>query len=192
MIVTALYPNQDEKSLKSFLDSINEPKIVFSQTPISWVQNIVFQGSNWPPSDDFLNVFYSFIISNPVPKDIEFTIIDWQSLSFSDFEKEIKKLKKLKDFNVQTVIENIRIQDFRLPPYMENLLKICYDLKLSGTDRLFKENPFLIMPKVIKGKSDELEKVLKSFITVRSSISSPKFIGITPIFNSEFSIDESR
>jgi hypothetical protein len=88
----------------------------------------------------------------------------------------------------EIVQENIAVQDFRFAPFMENLLKVCNDLQLKGSERLFFENPKLILPKVIRGSKDVLIEVLNRFSIARSQFPQKTFNGCIPIFNSEFSI----
>jgi hypothetical protein len=102
-------------------------------------------------------------------------------------EAEISKLK-MTEQGFEIIQENVTIQDFRLHPYLANLLKICHDLKLSGVDRLFSKNPLLILPKILRGEKAKLIEALGQFSVIRESFKNQNFCGCIPIFNSQFSI----
>ena len=99
----------------------------------------------------------------------------------------MSKLKMTKE-GFEIVQENVSVQDFRLHPYMGNLLKICHDLNLHGKDRLFSENPLLILPKILRGSKDKLIEALTQFSFIRGSFNNQNFCGCIPIFNSQFSV----
>ena len=103
------------------------------------------------------------------------------------YQDEISKLK-MTEQGFEVIQENVAVQDFRLHPYMGNLLKICHDLKLSGEDRLFSENPLLILPKILRGNRNKLVEALGQFYVIRESFKNQNFCGCIPIFNSQFSI----
>lgn len=185
MVLLSLYPNQDENLLKEFVKNLKEPYIIFSYKPLSWTKTEHFSPGEMPPPDDSLNIFYQFLSSYFGKEwNDEFTIIDWTCV---DLERDIKKLKKTQ-VGFEIIEENIKVQDFRLAPFMENLLKICYEIKLVGTERLFKTNPKVLFPKLLKGNKHQLITALGTFLNTRALVRSKNFTGTIPIFNSEFFI----
>ena len=187
MFLTTFYPHQKEENLRAFLKSSNENISVLSYKALDGISYGVVNLGNLAPQDDALNVYLSVLSSGNLNAD-QFTLIDWEIISIqSDLRSEISKLK-MTTSGFEIVQENIFVQDFRFAPYMENLLKLCEDLQLKGAERLFSENPKLILPKVIRGSKKSLIEALNRFSMVRSRFTQKAFSGCIPIFNSEFSI----
>lgn len=187
MFLTTFYPHQKEENLRAFLKSSNENIAVLSYKPLDGIPHGVVNLGDLAPQDDALNVYLSVLSSGNLNAD-QFTLIDWEVISIhSNLQSEISKLKITRD-GFEIVQENISVQDFRFSPFMENLLKVCNDLQLKGIERLFSENPKLILPKVIRGSKEVLIEALNRFSMVRSSFHQKAFCGCIPIFNSEFSI----
>jgi hypothetical protein len=187
MILTTFYPHQKEENLREFIQKNNSEIVVLSYKPLRDISHGLVNFGNIPPQDDSLNVFLSVLSSGKVQSEI-FTLIDWEIINmYSSLEVETSKLKMTKE-EFEIVQENIPVQDFRLHPYMGNLLKICHDLKLPGEDRLFSENPLLILPKILRGSKNKLIEALNQFSAIRESFKSQTFCGCIPIFNSQFSV----
>jgi hypothetical protein len=187
MILTTFYPHQKEENLREFIQKNNSEIVVLSYKPLMDISHGLVNFGNIPPQDDSLNVFLSVLSSGKVQSEI-FTLIDWEIINmYSSLEVETSKLKMTKE-EFEIVQENIPVQDFRLHPYMGNLLKICHDLKLPGEDRLFSENPLLILPKILRGSKNKLIEALNQFSAIRESFKSQTFCGCIPIFNSQFSV----
>ena len=187
MFLTTFYPHQKEENLRAFLKNSNESIAVLSYKFLDGIPHGVVNLGDLAPQDDALNVYLSVLSSGNLNAD-QFTLIDWEVVSIhSDLQSEISKLKMTKD-GFEIVQENITVQDFRFAPYMENLLKVCNELQLKGIERLFSENPKLILPKVIRGSKEVLIDALNRFSIIRSRFNQKAFSGCIPIFNSEFSI----
>ena len=187
MFLTTFYPHQKEENLRAFLQSSNENIAVLSYKPLEGIPHGVVNVGDLAPQDDAFNVYLSVLSSGNLNAD-QFTLIDWDVISVhSDLHSEISKLKMTKD-GFEIVQENISVQDFRFAPFMENLLKVCNDLQLKGVERLFFENPKLILPKIIRGSKEVLIEALNRFSMARSCFHQKTFCGCIPIFNSEFSI----
>jgi hypothetical protein len=187
MFLTNFYPHQKEENLRAFLKSCNENIAVLSYKSLNGIPHGVVNLGDLAPQDDAFNVYLSVLSSGKLIAE-QFTLIDWEVIeACSDLQSEISKLKMTRD-GFEIVQENITVQDFRFAPFMENLLKVCNDLQLKGLERLFSENPKLILPKVIRGSKDVLIEVLNRFSIARSQFSQKTFNGCIPIFNSEFSI----
>lgn len=185
MNVVTFFPHQSEEELKAFAEKFGGNLLVLSHKPLDWVQHVVFNSdAHFPPPDDSMRILRDFLGYHNTEEIIRF--LDWGMLEITDFRKEEDKLKQVVGYDVNVVQEDISVEDFRLEPFMENLLKICADIGLAGTDRLFKDNPKLLVPKILEGKSAALLTILGKFLEIRSTIQSKKFIGILPIFNSEF------
>ena len=162
MFLTTFYPHQKEESLRAFLKNSNENIAVLSYRPLDGVPHGVVNLGDLAPQDDALNIYLSVLSSGNLNAD-QFTLIDWEVISIhSDLQSEISKLRMTKD-GFEIVQENISVQDFRFAPFMENLLKVCNDLQLKGIERLFSENPKLILPKVIRGSKEVLIEALNRF-----------------------------
>ena len=186
MFLTTFYPHQKEENLRSFLVNSKENIAVLSYRPLDGIPHGVVNLGDLAPQDDAFNVYLSVLSSGNLNAD-QFTLIDWEVISFhSDLQSEIPKLKMTKD-GFEIVQENIAVQDFRFAPYMENLLKVCNELQLKGIERLFSENPKLILPKIIRGSKEVLIDALNRFSITRSRFNQKAFCGCIPIFNSEFS-----
>lgn len=189
MILTTFHPSQNEELLMDKVSSFGNKIHVLSYKEISHPNTSVFSPGRMPPPDDALVASREYLLSlksEEINQDI--TLIDWESVfTISSYEKDINKLKKVNS-GIEIVEENIAVQDFRLAPYMENLLKICSDLRLNGADRLFKTNPNLLVPRMIKGNGFKIVQAIDIFLRERAKISSLKFTGVLPIFNSEFKI----
>ena len=187
MFLTTFYPHQKEENLRAFLKSSNENIAVLSYKPLNGISHGIVNLGDLAPQDDALNVYLSVLSSGNLNVD-KFTLIDWEVISvYSDLQSEISKLKMTTD-GFEIVEENITVQDFRFAPFMENLLKLCNDLELKGSERLFSDNPRLILPKVIRGSKEALIKALNRFSIARSCFNQKTFCGCIPIFNSEFSV----
>ena len=187
MILTTFYPHQKEENLREFIQKSNTEIVVLSHKPLKDISHGLVNFGNIPPQDDSLNVFLSVLSSDKIESE-NFTLIDWEIINlYSSLEIEMSKLKMTKE-GFEIVQENILVQDFRLHPYMGNILKICNDLKLPGKDRLFSENPFLILPKILRGSKKKLIEALTQFCIIRESFKSQTFCGCIPIFNSQFSV----
>jgi hypothetical protein len=187
MILTTFYPHQKEKNLREFIQKSNTEIVVLSHKPLENISHGLVNFGNKPPQDDSLNVFLSVLSSDKI-KGENFTLIDWEIINlYSSLEIEMSKLKMTKE-EFEIVQENVSVQDFRLHPYMGNVLKICHDLKLPGEDRLFSENPLLILPKILRGTKNKLIEALTRFSIIRESFKSNTFCGCIPIFNSQFSV----
>lgn len=187
MFLTTFYPHQKEEDLMAFLKSSNENIAVLSYKPLDGVSHGIINLGDLAPQDDALNVYLSVLSSDNLKAD-QFTLIDWEVIgAYSDLQSEISKLKMTTD-GFEIVQENIAVQDFRFAPFMENLLKLCNDLQLKGAERLFSENPKLILPKIIRGSKEVLIEALSRFSMTRSCFDQKTFNGCIPIFNSEFSV----
>ena len=187
MFLTTFYPHQKEENLRAFLKSSSENIAVLSYKPLEDIPHGVVNLGDLSPQDDAFNLYLSVLSSDNLNAD-QFTLIDWETISLnSNLELELSKLKMTKE-GFEIVEENITVQDFRFSPFMENLLKVCNDLQLRGIERLFSENPKLIIPKVIRGSKEVLIEALNRFSMVRSCFPQKTFNGCIPIFNSEFSI----
>lgn len=187
MFLTTFYPHQKEDNLRDFLKISNENIAVLSYKPLNGIPHGIVNLGDLYPQDDALNVYLSVLSSGNLEAD-QFTLIDWETISVhSDLNFEISKLKMTKQ-GFEIVEENIKVQDFRFTPFMENLLKVCNELELKGVERLFSENPKLILPKVLRGSKEVLIEALNHFSIVRSRFQQKTFCGSIPIFNSEFSI----
>ncbi len=171
MFLTTFYPHQKEENLRAFLKNSNESIAVLSYKALDGIPHGVVNLGDLAPQDDALNVYLSVLSSGNLNAD----------------QSEISKLKMTRD-GFEIVQENIAVQDFRFAPFMENLLKVCNELQLKGLERLFSENPKLILPKVIRGSKEVLIEALNRFSMVRSRFHQKTFCGCIPIFNSEFSI----
>ena len=187
MFLTTFYPNQKEDDLRAFLKSSSKNIAVLSYKTLNEIPHGIVNLGDLAPQDDAFNVYLSVLSSGHLNAD-QFTLIDWETISLnSDLESELSKLKMTKE-GFEIVQENITVQDFRFVPFMENLLKVCNDLQLKGIERLFSENPKLILPKIIRGSKEVLIEVLNRFSMDRSQFYQKTFNGCIPIFNSEFSI----
>ena len=187
MILTTFYPHQKEENLREFIKKSNTEIVVLSHKPLKDISHGLVNFGNMPPQDDSLNVFLSVLSSNQIESE-NFILIDWEIINlYSSLEIEMSKLKMTKE-GFEIVQENVFVQDFRLHPYMGNLLKICHDLNLPGNDRLFSENPLLILPKILRGSKDKLIEALNQFSVIRGSFNNQNFCGCIPIFNSQFSV----
>jgi hypothetical protein len=187
MFLTTFYPHQKEENLRVFLKNSGENIAVLSYKPLNEIPYGVINIGDLAPQDDALNVYLSVLSSGNLIAD-QYTLIDWEVIHIhSDLQSEISKLKMTMD-GFEIVQENIAVQDFRFAPFMENLLKVCNELQLKGSERLFSENPKLILPKVIRGSKEVLIEALSRFSMIRSSFHQKAFCGCIPIFNSEFSI----
>jgi RecG-like helicase len=187
MILTTYYPNQKEEDLESFIEKSGQDINVLSMTRLKKAKHALIKMGKLSYKDD---MFYSFLsaLSSPSLKSEEYVLIDWEVINtFSSLEKELSKLK-MTTSGFEIVEEKVKVQDFRLAPYMENLLKISEELKLSGTDRLFSTNPNLILPKILKGSKSKLIKGLETFTSIRSKFNNSAFTACIPIFNTEFAI----
>lgn len=187
MFLTTFYPHQKEENLRDFLKNCGENIAVLSYKPLDGIPHGVVNLGDLAPQDDAFNVYFSVLSSGNLNAD-QFILIDWEVISIhSDLQSQISKLKMTKE-GFEIVQESISVQDFRFAPYMENLLKVCNELQLKGAERLFSENPKLILPKVLRGSKDVLIEALNRFSIVRSRFHQKTFCGCIPIFNSEFSI----
>ena len=187
MILTTFYPHQKEENLRDFIQKSTTEIVVLSHKPLKDISHGLVNFGNMPPQDDSLNVFLSVLSSGKIEGET-FTLIDWEIINlYSSLEVEMSKLKMTKE-GFEIIQENVSVQDFRLHPYMGNILKICHDLKLYGVDRLFSENPLLILPKILRGSKDKLIEALSRFSIIRGSFNSHSFCGCIPIFNSQFSV----
>jgi len=187
MILTTFYPHQKEENLREFIQKSNTEIVVLSYKPLENISHGLVNFGNKPPQDDSLNVFLSVLSSGKIERE-SFSLIDWEIINmYSSLEIEMSKLKMTKE-GFEIVQENVSVQDFRLYPYMGNILKICYDLKLPGVNRLFSENPLLILPKILRGSKDKLIEGLSQFSIIRDSFQNDSFCGCIPIFNSQFSV----
>jgi hypothetical protein len=187
MFLTTFHPHQNEDNLRSFIEKSKTEIVVLSHKPLQDISYGLVAFGNIPAQDDALNIFLSVLSSDKIESE-SFTLIDWEIIHlYSSLENEISKLK-MTEQGFEVIQENIAVQDFRLHPYMGNLLKICHDLKLSGEDRLFSENPLLILPKILRGNKNKLVEALGQFYVIRESFKSQNFCGCIPIFNSQFSI----
>jgi hypothetical protein len=186
LLITTYYPHQDKERLKSFLSEVNVPYIVLSVVPLQDINHFIFAPSKFPPPDDSIRAVGAFLEQN-YKNDVvdECDVVDWETICInSNYASEIEKLK-VTQFNIKVVEENLSVEDFRLLPFMENLIKICNDLKLPGTDRLFKTNPKVLIPKIFRGKKDFLMAAFQAFVLERRKIESTKFTGVIPIFNTQ-------
>ncbi len=187
MFLTTFYPHQKEENLRAFLKNSNKNIAVLSYKSLDGIPHGVVNLGGLAPQDDAFNVYLSVLSSGNLNAD-QFTLIDWETISLnSNLESELSKLKMTKE-GFEIVQENITVQDFRFTPFMENLLKVCNDLQLKGLERLFSENPKLILPKVIRGSKEVLIEALNRFSMVRFHFHQKTFCGCIPIFNSEFSV----
>jgi hypothetical protein len=184
-ILTTLHPGQNEKLLQDNIKTLGESTVVLSYKPLDFTKSINIAPGNLPPPDDAIRMVRDFLSSLSGESEI-FTFLDWEStFMFSSLALDSEKLKKVNN-GIEIIEENIKVQDFRLAPYMENLTKICGDIKLSGADRLFSKNPKLLIPRMIRGSLTNLLKSFNNFLEIRSKIPSNKFTGVLPIFNSEY------
>jgi hypothetical protein len=187
MFLTTFHPHQNEENLRRFIEKSKTEIVVLSHKPLQDISYGLVSFGNIPPQDEALNIFLSVLSSDQI-KSENFTLIDWEIInSYSSLEAEISKLK-MTEQGFEIIQENVTVQDFRLHPYLGNLLKICHDLKLSGVDRLFSENPLLILPKILRGEKVKLIEALGQFSVIRESFKNQNFCGCIPIFNSQFSI----
>lgn len=179
MTLVSFYPDQNEELFKEFCTSIGESFVIFSYKPLDWANVLLITPGHQPPADDTVNIAFQYLSQSEIDESIR-VIVDW---TICDLSKDKDKLKQTTS-GVFVVEEQVKIQDFRLAPFMENLLKICKELNLSGVDRLFSTNPFVIIPKIIKGSQKDLLTVFEEFLSIRKTINSANFTGVIPIFNS--------
>lgn len=184
-IITSFFKYQNFDNFKAYLNNLGENYIVLSHEPLQVPKNIVMPAYPISPPDEAIRLAYEYLKS--LPKEIlaneNFIILDWESVSsISSLEKDLNSLVEI-DKDLFIIEENIKVQDLRLAPFMENIPKICFDLKIPGTDFLFSKNPKALIPRLIKGSGESLIESCKKFLEVRIPIRGEKFNGTLPIYN---------
>jgi len=187
--IVILYPHQSYNDLAVFLKQENLNPIVLSVNPVLGYNNFLFIPSSIPYIDDQYIQFSSLL--NQTDGD-EFRIIDWESIFYSGSSIEVES-QKLTELNsgAQICQEDIRAQDYRVPPYMENLIKISQEI-FNGNNYLFDENPKIFTPKLIIGSKENLLKTFLFLIEKREQITNNGFTGSLIILNTFFKKNDSR
>jgi hypothetical protein len=185
-IITTYCNNQNLEDLKAHIPKLGVDYVVISHQPILGEKNTVVNYTPLAAPDEAIRMAAEYL--NSLSKDDlnqEFIFLDWESVfTFSSFERDLQLLVCINDdYDLYIVEEPIRAQDFRLAPYMENLLKIANDLNLPNKDSLFEKNPYVLIPRLIKGNGVALLKSFQDFLNVRGIIQSNKFTGVLPIYN---------
>lgn len=184
-IITSFFKYQNFENFKAYLATLGNNYVVLSHEPLQVHNNIVMQSMPISPPDEAIRLAYEYLKSLPkeiVEKD-NFIILDWESVSsISSLERDLNSLSEV-DANLFIVEEKVTVQDLRLAPFMENILKICFDLNLSGTDLLFSKNPKALIPRLIKGTGVSLIESCQKFLEIRLRIKGEKFTGALPIYN---------
>jgi len=174
MLVTVLYQDQDESQLKYFCEhnSIDPHIIRYGQTI----------PSSWPFIDDQFVQLLFFL--KKLDLDEEITFVDWSNVAIGAYKDHLAILSDT-NFDVRVCQTNILAENYRLPPYMENLIMVSNSI--LGKDRsryLFENNPKVFIPKILSGNRKSLINLLETFLEIRSSLSSSSLGAALIIFNS--------
>lgn len=184
MLLTTFHPGQDFEALKFLCDREKLNPIILSYCNLPNFEHYRFIAGNLPSTDDRYEILSSFLQSKSVEDEI--TVIDWENIAYtSSMEIETSK-QVLTDHEVYFSQEPTRVQDFRLPPFMENLIMISQSLGFDKNDHLYQNNPKVLTPKMIKGTRSNLLKAFNVISSARHSISDPSISAILPIINCNF------
>lgn len=184
-IITSFFKYQNFENFKAYLSTLGDNYVVLSHESLQVPNNIVLPPFPISPPDEAIRLAFEYLKSIPQQslQSENFIILDWESVSsISSLTKDLDSLVEV-DKDLFLVEEKVTVQDLRLAPFMENILKICFDLNLSGTDLLFSKNPKALIPRLIKGTRQALLESCKKFLEIRFSIKGEKFTGTLPIYN---------
>ena len=119
MTLVSFYPDQNEDLFKEFCSSIGENFVIFSYKPLVWANALLITPGRQPPADDTVNIVFQYLSQIEINEPIR-VIVDWTICNLKQDENKLKKTTS----GVYIIEEPIKVQDFRLAPFMENLLKI--------------------------------------------------------------------
>lgn len=187
MILTTFYAEQNTENFRTFWQKEGVEPTVLTQVIFPEYTCHAFAPSNLPYVDDRFQVVSSFLKGQEI--DSLITIVDWEPMFFSGQSVEGESKKFVNTWtDVKFIQEDVRVQDYRLPPFMENLIMISNHLGLDN-GRLFKENPKLISGKIMKGKRSNLIDSLDIITEARYTLNSPNIVAHLPIINSKFFVE---
>lgn len=186
MILTTIHPGQDFNNLVDFCEKENVKPVILSYYDLPKYEYYKFIPGAMPYPDDRFSILSTFLQS---VDEEEVSVIDWENILFtSTIEKENQKQKKTTQ-GVSFSQEPIKAQDFRLPPYMENLIMVAQSIGLDANDHLYNNNPLVLTPKMIKGSPEKLVECFSQITKIRQNIQNRSLSAVLPIINSNFFVE---
>lgn len=172
MDLVILYPDQDIALFNSFCENNNLNPFVLTTSFVSNFNCSLFLPGQWPNLDDQYNHYIPFLKSCQQ----EFVrILDWQHLINESLQDVQERVSKVDFRNIEVCQESIRAEDYRLPPFMENLIMISNGIFGQEKSKvLFEKNPFVFVPKIIQGRSKDLINLFEEIVDMRKKFVNPK------------------
>lgn len=185
MFITTFYAGQNREDFLTFLENEKLDIKILSQVDFPF-ETVKILPNTLPAMDDKYNALSNYLKSARVDKDEDIIFLDWDYILYSrqNVSYYLDNLK-LTNGDVYLVEEPVKIQDYRLPPYMESLLMIVDSLQLDS-ERLFETNPKVLVTKVIKGSTENVINTCDSIWEKRTSLNASSLTAGLPIVNSLF------
>lgn len=190
MFITTFYMGQNPEDFLTFLENEKLDITVLSQVDFAF-NTVKILPNNLPAMDDKYNALSNYLKSTNINPSEEIIFLDWDHILYSrkrisDYLSELKLINS----GVYLIEEPVKIQDYRLPPYMESLLMIVDSLKLDSK-RLFESNPKVLVAKVVKGSASDVIKTCDAIWEKRTALGLSSLTAGLPIINSLFYVVKS-